>query len=108
MSGTSVVAARIKETRISLGLTQAALGEMLGLHKSCASSRINHYEKGRHFPPYEFMIRLSRLTHRPLSYFYEPDPKLAQTVKELSELSSANKELLAHIIEELKSRDKFK
>lgn len=39
MSDTSVVAARIKEVRIRLGLTQAVLGEMLGLDKSRASSR---------------------------------------------------------------------
>ncbi|MDG2778501.1 helix-turn-helix transcriptional regulator [Vibrio parahaemolyticus] len=108
MSDTSVVAARIKEVRIRLGLTQAVLGEMLGLDKSRASSRINHYEKGRHFPPYEFMMSLSRLTHTPLSCFYEPDPKLAQTIKDLSELSKANRELITHIIDELKSRDKSK
>ncbi|WP_075650250.1 helix-turn-helix transcriptional regulator [Vibrio ponticus] len=106
MSEASIVAVRIKEVRMRLGLTQADLGEMLGLDKSRASSRINHYEKGRHFPSYEFMVSLSQLTCTPLSYFYESDPQLAQAVKSFSELSINHKELITQVIDDLKARQK--
>jgi transcriptional regulator with XRE-family HTH domain len=52
-------ASAVKEFREQLGITQAALGEMLGMKAAV----ISHWETGRRQLPEHIAIRLSRLRH---------------------------------------------
>lgn len=53
----SDVCKHIRELRIKRGLTQVELASILGVSKSVISS----YENGVHLPPYDILIRLSKL-----------------------------------------------
>ena len=51
-------ARRLRAARQSAGLTQEALGVAAGLDEFVASSRMNHYERAKHWPDYGFACRL--------------------------------------------------
>ncbi|WP_210472278.1 helix-turn-helix transcriptional regulator [Vibrio crassostreae] len=102
----SISAKRIKEARMRLGLTQSALGKLLGLNESAASSRINHYEKARHCPPFEFMEKLSRESNTPISCFYESDDTLVEIIQIVHNLPHSKKELILSVLLELNEREK--
>ena len=53
----SDICEHIRELRIKRGLTQVQLASILGVSKSVISS----YENGVHLPPYDILIRLSKL-----------------------------------------------
>ena len=53
----SEVCKHIKELRRKRGLTQVELASRLGVSKSVISS----YENGVHLPPYDILVRLSKL-----------------------------------------------
>ena len=53
----SDICEHIRELRIKRGLTQVELASILGVSKSVISS----YENGVHLPPYDILIRLSKL-----------------------------------------------
>lgn len=99
-----LLAKRIRTVRKSLGLTQAELGKKLGLDEHAASSRINHYEKSRHSPSYDFMLALAKLSDTPVSYFYEPNDLIADTIKVLSTLTEAERVLFLDIATDMKER----
>ncbi|MEZ8501742.1 helix-turn-helix transcriptional regulator [Vibrio splendidus] len=101
----SVVAKRIKETRQRLALTQSDFGKMLGLDENTASSRINHYEKARHSPSYELMLVLSNFSDTPVSYFYEPDDQLAETIQTVYHLTNHQKDLVLAILLDLEKKN---
>ena len=53
----SDICKHIRELRIKRGLTQVDLASILGVSKSVISS----YENGVHLPPYDILVRLSKL-----------------------------------------------
>ncbi|EPY4637283.1 helix-turn-helix domain-containing protein, partial [Klebsiella pneumoniae] len=50
MSEKNPIPERLKEARYRAGLSQRSLGLLVGFDPASASSRMNHYEKGRHVP----------------------------------------------------------
>ena len=63
-------ARRLRAARQSAGLTQEALGVAAGLDEFVASSRMNHYERAKHWPDYGFACRLAEVLNVPVAYFY--------------------------------------
>lgn len=53
----SDICKHIKELRLKRGMTQVELASMLGVSKSVISS----YENGIHLPPYDILIKLSKV-----------------------------------------------
>lgn len=51
------IGSRLKQLRKQKNLSQTALADQLGVSKSVLSS----YETGVHFPPYDVLLRLSRI-----------------------------------------------
>ncbi len=59
------LAKRIKSARRDAHLSQATLGEAIGVSDKSVSA----YEQGRSTPPFEKIKKIARTTNRPLSYF---------------------------------------
>lgn len=84
MSEKNPIPERLKEARNKAGLSQRALGILVGFDPSSASSRMNHYEKGRHVPDIDTLRRMAAELNVPLNYFFCDD----QTTAELALLIS--------------------
>jgi len=87
----SVFAKRLKEIRLEAGLTQDQLGVLAGMEEATSSSRMNHYEKGRHQPDYSLVERLATALEVPEGYFYTKDDDEALLLKLFHRLSSHSK-----------------
>ena len=90
---------RLKEARSRAGLSQRSLGLLVGFDPASASSRMNHYEKGRHVPDIDTLRRMAAELNVPLNYFFCDD----QTTAELALLiSRMTEEERSNLIEALK------
>lgn len=72
---------RLKEARKASGLSQKALGKAAGMDEFSASSRMNHYEMGRHLPDYSTLKKISKVLKVSPAYFYAEDDILAEIIK---------------------------
>jgi transcriptional regulator with XRE-family HTH domain len=93
---------RLKEARYRAGLSQRSLGLLVGFDPASASSRMNHYEKGRHrhVPDIDTLRRMAAELNVPLNYFFCDD----QTTAELALLiSRMTEEERSNLIEALKT-----
>lgn len=61
---------RIKQARKLAGISQKELGIRIGMDISSASSRMNHYEKGRHTPDIQTLKKMADELNVPLAYFF--------------------------------------
>jgi transcriptional regulator with XRE-family HTH domain len=85
---TNPIPTRLKAARKAAKITQKDLGVRVGMELSSASSRMNHYEKGRHTPDINTLQRMADELGVPLNYFFcESDvaARLACLIDELSE-----------------------
>jgi transcriptional regulator with XRE-family HTH domain len=71
-------ARRLKEARLKAGYSQKTLGIMAGMDAFSASSRMNHYEKGRHLPDLSMAERIASILEVPTAYLFCPEPDLAE------------------------------
>ncbi|MEL4016961.1 helix-turn-helix domain-containing protein [Dryocola clanedunensis] len=69
---------RLKQARLTSGLSQKRLGIAAGIDEFVASTRINRYEKGVHEPGTEIVQKLAEVLRVPLAYFYAEDDDLAE------------------------------
>lgn len=83
----SVLAARLKQARVALGISQRELGIRAGIDEFVASARINQYERGKHVPDFATMERLAEVLGVPMPYFYARDDLLADAILKLGKLS---------------------
>lgn len=72
---------RLREARLSAGLSQKQLGIKAGLDPFVASTRVNRYEVGVHEPDLGMAARLAHAAMVPLAYFYAEDDRLAQMIE---------------------------
>lgn len=61
---------RLRQARLAAKLSQRELGIKIGIDASSASSRMNHYEKGRHTPDYSITHKISDVLKVPVAFFY--------------------------------------
>jgi transcriptional regulator with XRE-family HTH domain len=71
---------RLKTARKAANLTQEQLGLAVGLDEFVASSRMNHYEKGRHWPNYDLVSKIAAALNLPSAYFHAKEDDVAQVI----------------------------
>ena len=76
------VAKRLKEARIAVGLSQKTLGIKAGIDPSCASARMNQYERGSHMPNYVTLKQIGLILGLPVCYFYAEKDEWAKIIKQ--------------------------
>lgn len=82
---------RLKEARISAGLSQKELGIAAGVDEFSSSARMNQYETGKHVPDYLTLKNIGKILNCPVSYFYTEDDLLAEVVLLFNDLSQDKK-----------------
>jgi transcriptional regulator with XRE-family HTH domain len=90
----SPLPSRLLEARTRKGISQKELGIRLDMEPSSASSRMNHYEKGRHTPDYPTLKRIADELDVPVAYFFCDDPIVAEIVCKLERLSKKDQKAL--------------
>lgn len=101
MSQLTTFTIRLKQARKALGISQTELGLRCGFDPGSASSRMNHYEKGRHLPDLEAMKRMAKELNVPLAYFFCEGDDEAELLKLFSQLDAKEKTAL---LNDLKSK----
>jgi transcriptional regulator with XRE-family HTH domain len=76
----SPICKRLKEARLAAGLSQKKLGIAAGMDEFSASSRMNHYEIGRHQPDFETLKRIAKILKIPAAYFYAESDDIALVI----------------------------
>ena len=87
--GAIVLAHRLKQARLRVGLSQEKLGKLAGIDPMSASARMNQYERGKHSPDYQLMCRVAEILKMPVSWFYtvdEEEARLQEIIYHLSPL----------------------
>jgi len=59
-----------------------------------ASSRMNHYEKGRHMPDYETLELLAKELNKPVAYFFCQSDSVAEILCLLEHMSEPERQEL--------------
>ncbi len=94
---------RLKAARVRAKVSQRELGIRIGMEPSSASGRMNHYEKGRHFPDVSTLKRLAGELNVPLNYFFCESELMAEIVLVLDSLNDEEKlQVLRNLQNELK------
>jgi transcriptional regulator with XRE-family HTH domain len=101
MGRVSIVAERLKEARLHVGISQKQLGIQAGIDDFSASARINQYERGKHMPDLQTLTRLAAVMGVPVPYFYCQDAELAAVIVKFSALGKAQRKKLLGLIGEL-------
>jgi transcriptional regulator with XRE-family HTH domain len=73
----SVFTKRLKEARRAAGLSQEQLGVLAEIEEASASSRMNHYERGKHEPDFSIVERIAKVLNVPEAYLYAKDDDAA-------------------------------
>ena len=90
---------RLREARLSKGLTQAALGAVLGLEEeNTAAPRISRYERGDRMPDNESMAKLADALELPVAYFHAVSEPMAEAILLMSQLSADRQEELIRLM----------
>lgn len=82
------------------GLSQRALGIRVGFDPGSASSRMNHYEKGRHTPDIETLQRMADELNVPLNYFFCADDVSAELACLIGRMDTKQKIQLLKLLRE--------
>ncbi|OQP73062.1 transcriptional regulator [Xanthomonas phaseoli pv. syngonii LMG 9055] len=86
---------RLREARLARGLTQAALGAVLGLEEeNTAAPRISRYERGDRMPDNESMAKLAEALELPVAYFHAVSEPMAEAILVMSQLPMDKQEQL--------------
>ncbi|ENB7489666.1 helix-turn-helix transcriptional regulator [Citrobacter koseri] len=106
MSTKNPIPERLKEARTRVGLSQRSLGILIGFDPASASSRMNHYEKGRHVPDIDTLRRMADELEVPLNYFFCDDQNTAELALLISKMTEAEQvSLIERLKESLKIND---
>jgi transcriptional regulator with XRE-family HTH domain len=100
MGGVSVVAKRLKEARLRVGISQKQLGIKAGIDDFSASARINQYERGKHMPDLQTVGRLAAILRVPAAYFYCEDSELAEIIVKFATLGKAQRKRVMSLLGE--------
>ncbi|WP_333499787.1 helix-turn-helix domain-containing protein [Kluyvera sp. CHPC 1.2972] len=106
MSTKNPIPERLKEARSKAGLSQRALGILVGFDHASASSRMNHYEKGRHVPDIDTLRRIATELNVPLNYFFCDDKVTAELALLISKMSDEERVQLIELINKTASNQK--
>ncbi|WP_027671013.1 helix-turn-helix domain-containing protein [Rheinheimera baltica] len=106
MSQLTTFTIRLKQARKAAGISQTELGLRSGFDPGSASSRMNHYEKGRHLPDLEAMKRMAKELNVPLAYFFCEGDDEAELVAMFGRITHEQKaEVLKLLKDQISSND---
>ena len=88
---------RIKELRLKRGITQVELAKMLEVSKSVVSS----YENAVHLPPYDILIKISKLFGVSCDYLLNNESSHTISVEGLTEKQVQSVESIVQELREL-------
>jgi transcriptional regulator with XRE-family HTH domain len=88
MSDISVISKRLREARLTAGMSQKQLGIAAGIDEFSASPRINQYERGKHVPDFLIAERLAAVLKIPTPYLFTRDDELAKLILLYSQLEA--------------------
>jgi len=97
---------RLLQARTAFGISQRKLGIQIGMEPSSASSRMNHYEKGRHTPDYQTLKRLADELNVPVTFFFCESGKVADLLCLINKLSETDTDLLTRYASNLLENNK--
>ncbi|EMV2012878.1 helix-turn-helix transcriptional regulator [Proteus mirabilis] len=89
-----MITKRLKEARLRAGLSQEKLGILAGIDEASASARMNQYEKGKHTPDFNTVMKFAKVLNIPVPFFYTDDSQLAEIIITYSLLTENNKKEL--------------
>ncbi|MDP2152817.1 MAG: helix-turn-helix transcriptional regulator [Methylotenera sp.] len=98
-----VFALRMRKARLAAGLTQEALGVLVGIDEATAKVRMNQYESGRHTPPLSMIEKIASTLARPVTWFIcsEDTTELHLALNKLDEIKRS--EVISSMIELLEA-----
>lgn len=96
---------RIKAARTKANISQKELGIRIGMDISSASSRMNHYEKGRHTPDIQTLKRIADELNVPLAYLFCESEVIAELNCIIHQLSTEDQKAL---LESLNTKKELK
>lgn len=73
---------RLKQARITRGLSQKQLGIQAGIDQFVASARMNQYEKNVHIPNFATVYHIATVLNLPTAYFFCIEDDLAEHILE--------------------------
>lgn len=94
----SVFALRLKEARLSLGLSQEKLGVLAGIDEASASARMNQYERGKHAPDITMVERLAHALNVPEAFLYARDDDMAWLLIQLHRADKKRKKAIMECV----------
>jgi len=98
---------RIKAARQKANISQKELGIRIGMDINSASSRMNHYEKGRHTPDIQTLKRMADELNVPLAYLFCESDVMAELNYIIHKLSiEEQKELLKSLSTDAEATNK--
>lgn len=93
-----MITKRLKEARLRAGLSQEKLGILAGIDEASASARMNQYEKGKHTPDFNTVMKFAKVLNIPVPFFYTDDNQLAEMIITYALLTENDKkELISKI-----------
>lgn len=105
LASTHPFPARLKQAREAKSLTQTELGLRIGLDISVASSRMNHYEKGRHLPDYDMAKKMADELGVPVAYFYCDSEDMAKLLMSFHRLTTEQQQKVLDFISTQQTSD---
>ena len=97
----NILAKRLRQARVELGLPQDKLGVLIGLDEECSSARISRYESGKHQPPLKTVQLLAQKLGVPTAYLFCDDDLLAEAILKLARLSKSKLTQQIKLIDQL-------
>lgn len=91
----SMFTKRLKEARLSMGISQRELGRRIGLSEDVVSSRVTRYELGTSEPDFATASKLAKELGVPLAYLLADSDALADVILAASGLSPTTQRRLA-------------
>jgi len=77
----------------------------IGLDINTASSRMNHYETGRHLPDYDMAKKLAEELDVPVAYFYCDSDEMAKLLMSFHKLTTEQQQKVLEFINAQKTID---
>jgi transcriptional regulator with XRE-family HTH domain len=96
---------RIKAARKKANISQKELGIRIGMDINSASSRMNHYEKGRHTPDIQTLKRIADELNVPLAYLFCESEVMAELNCIIHQLSSDEQKALLNLLKTKKESE---
>ena len=99
----ALFAARLIQARQLRGLSQRALGDLMGLGKEKGSSRINRYEHQVTAIGFDNLERLAEILRVPVAYLLAETPEMADAILVLSQLPQEQQAKLTDVLGQVAS-----